>query len=54
MIQLIRGFKDILPGEGELWEHIEKTAIALFETFGFKEIRSHQHRTLDDGIVADP
>ncbi len=39
MIQLIRGFKDILPGEVELWQHIEKTARDLFEAFGFKEIR---------------
>jgi len=39
MIQLIRGFKDILPGESELWQHIERTAAALFEDFGFKEIR---------------
>jgi len=39
MIQLIRGFKDILPGESELWQHIEKTAAGLFEDFGFKEIR---------------
>lgn len=39
MIQLIRGFKDILPGEVELWQHIESTARTLFEDFGFKEIR---------------
>jgi histidyl-tRNA synthetase len=39
MIQLIRGFKDILPGEIELWQEIEKTARSLFEDFGFKEIR---------------
>ena len=39
MIQLIRGFKDILPGEVELWQNIEKTARSLFEDFGFKEIR---------------
>ena len=39
MIQLVRGFKDILPGEVELWQHIEKTAVALFTDFGFKEIR---------------
>jgi histidyl-tRNA synthetase len=39
MIQLIRGFKDILPGEVELWQMIEKTAASLFEDFGFKEIR---------------
>ena len=39
MIQLIRGFKDILPGEIEIWQQIENTACALFEDFGFKEIR---------------
>ncbi|UCF93705.1 MAG: histidine--tRNA ligase [Desulfobacterales bacterium] len=39
MIQLIRGFKDILPGEVELWQAIEKIARALLEDFGFKEIR---------------
>lgn len=37
--QLIRGFKDILPGETELWQHIERTAIDLFEDFGYREIR---------------
>ena len=39
MIQLIRGFKDILPGEVELWQMVEQTARDLFEDFGFKEIR---------------
>ena len=39
MIQLIRGFKDILPGDIETWQKIEKTASALFADFGFKEIR---------------
>jgi histidyl-tRNA synthetase len=39
MIQLIRGFKDILPGEVELWQEIEKIARNLLEDFGFKEIR---------------
>jgi len=39
MIQLIRGFKDILPGEIEIWQQIESTASALFEDFGFKELR---------------
>ena len=39
MIQLIRGFKDILPGEIELWQEIEKVARELLEDFGFKEIR---------------
>jgi len=39
MIQLIRGFKDILPGEVELWQKIESEARGLFENFGFREIR---------------
>jgi len=39
MIQLIRGFKDILPGEIETWQLIEKTAVELFEAFGYSEIR---------------
>lgn len=39
MIQLIRGVKDILPEEIGLWQKIEKTAISLFENFGFCEIR---------------
>ena len=39
MIQLIKGFKDILPGEVELWQQIEGVSRALFEDFGFKEIR---------------
>lgn len=39
MIQLIRGFKDILPGEVETWQHIETVARSLFEDFNFKEIR---------------
>lgn len=39
MIQLIRGFKDILPGETGLWQKIEETAKELFEDFGYSEIR---------------
>ncbi len=39
MIQLIRGFKDVLPGEVEIWQAIEKTAVSIFDDFGFKEIR---------------
>lgn len=38
MIQLIRGFKDILPGEVELWQAVESVARQLLEDFGFKEI----------------
>jgi histidyl-tRNA synthetase len=39
MIQLIRGFKDILPDETQTWRYIEDMAIGLFQSFGFKEIR---------------
>ncbi len=39
MIQLIRGFKDILPSEIELWQLIEKNTADIFENFGFREIR---------------
>jgi len=39
MLQLIRGFKDILPGEVGLWQEIERVARELFEDFGFSEIR---------------
>ena len=39
MIQLIRGFRDILPGETELWQRIEATAVELLQAFGFREIR---------------
>jgi len=39
MIQLIRGFKDILPGEVEIWQEIESVARKLLEDFGFTEIR---------------
>ena len=39
MIHLIRGFKDILPGEVELWQRIEAAAKDLFECFNYHEIR---------------
>jgi len=39
MIQLIRGFKDILPEEAALWQQVERAAVELFEDFGFREIR---------------
>lgn len=39
MITLIKGFKDILPGEAEKWRYIEETAKSLFEDFGFDAIR---------------
>jgi histidyl-tRNA synthetase len=39
MIQLIKGFKDILPEEIGLWQEIEATARTMFEDFGYREIR---------------
>jgi histidyl-tRNA synthetase len=39
MINLIRGFKDILPDEVTLWQRIEQTASAIFRSFGYHEIR---------------
>jgi histidyl-tRNA synthetase len=38
MIKLIRGFKDILPGEVAVWQHIERQARSLFADFGYQEI----------------
>lgn len=38
-IQAIKGVKDILPGEVEVWQYIENKARTLFETYGFSEIR---------------
>lgn len=38
-LQSIKGFKDILPGESELWQSIEQQARAIFDDFGFREIR---------------
>ena len=35
----IKGFNDILPGEVEKWQHIEKVAREVFELYGFSEIR---------------
>ncbi|MDY6953286.1 MAG: histidine--tRNA ligase [Thermodesulfobacteriota bacterium] len=39
MIRLVRGFKDILPGETGLWQHVEGLARELFGQFGFAEVR---------------
>ncbi len=38
-IQAIKGVKDILPGDMVVWHHLEATARAVFESFGFSEIR---------------
>ena len=38
-IKALKGFKDIVPGEVELWQYLEKTARSIFERFNFAEIR---------------
>lgn len=35
----IRGFYDVLPGETEKWQYIEKTARKVFDDYGFSEIK---------------
>jgi histidyl-tRNA synthetase len=37
--QAIKGVRDLLPDETPLWNHVEETAHAVFDTFGFSEIR---------------
>ncbi|MCK5541873.1 MAG: histidine--tRNA ligase [Desulfobacterales bacterium] len=38
-MQIIRGFRDILPENIKLWQKVEKEAKKLFKDFGFDEIR---------------
>ena len=38
-IKALKGFKDIVPSEVLLWQHLEKVARDVFERFHFKEIR---------------
>lgn len=38
-INSVRGVKDILPGEVEKWQWVEKNAREVFSRYGFKEIR---------------
>ena len=37
--QAIKGTRDLLPPETELWNRVEATAREVFGTFGFGEIR---------------
>ena len=38
--QAIRGTRDLLPAETELWNRVEQSAREVFGTFGFGEIRT--------------
>ncbi len=40
VIQALKGFKDILPGESEKWVFMEETARRVFRVFSFLEIRT--------------
>ena len=37
--QAIKGTRDLLPPETELWNRVEQTAREVFGTYGFGEIR---------------
>ncbi|PIE63478.1 MAG: histidine--tRNA ligase [Desulfobacter postgatei] len=38
-MQAIRGFRDILPEQIAVWQKVEQEAAALFESFGYRQIR---------------
>lgn len=38
-IKALKGFKDIVPGEVELWQYLERVARDVFDRFHFREIR---------------
>lgn len=40
MIKVLKGTKDILPQDIDLWQFVEKNANKVFSQFGFKEIRT--------------
>ena len=39
MIQKLKGTRDILPNEIEIWQYIEKVAKDIFENYGYNEIK---------------
>lgn len=40
IINVIKGTKDILPQDAEMWHFLEKNAIDVFSKYGYKEIRT--------------
>jgi histidyl-tRNA synthetase len=40
MLKALRGTKDILPGEIEIWQSIENSARDIFSIYGYREIRT--------------
>src|SRR5471032_3079049 len=45
--QAIRGTKDILPADAAAFQHLEALARALFDRFGYQEIRTPTFETVD-------
>ena len=39
-IQAVKGMNDLLPGEIEWWQRVERTASEVLGTFGYREIRT--------------
>ena len=39
-IRAVRGTRDIIPDEIYKWQYVESIARSVFETFGFREIRT--------------
>jgi histidyl-tRNA synthetase len=40
MIHALRGTRDILPGEVERWQHVERVAHSICERYGYVEVRT--------------
>ena len=40
ILKAVRGTRDLLPPETALWNHVESTARAVFNRYGFGEIRT--------------
>ena len=40
VIKAVRGTRDLLPDQTPLWNHVERTARAVFSRYGFGEIRT--------------
>ena len=40
ILKAVRGTRDLLPPETELWNRVEATARAVFARYGFGEIRT--------------
>jgi histidyl-tRNA synthetase len=38
-IQPVRGMNDVLPADVGVWQHVERVARGVFETYGYEEIR---------------